>query len=176
MTPPYPADAMATGDLAESRPRMNIQRTRRLLGLACLAPWAAHAAPLPRPPDLAAITREVLELEQAFAHTMRDRDAAAFATYIADEAIFFTGRQVLRGKAAVLLGWQPFFEGAKPTFSWNAETAEPLATGDLVLSSGPVRDAEGRWVSRFNSIWRRGPDGRWQVVFDKGCRCTDSAG
>jgi ketosteroid isomerase-like protein len=36
------------------------------------------------------------------------------------------------------------------------------------LSTGPVRNAQGQVIGRFNSIWRRGPEGGWQVVFDKG--------
>jgi ketosteroid isomerase-like protein len=43
----------------------------------------------------------------------------------------------------------------------------------LALSSGPVRDASGRRVGTFNSVWRREGDGRWRVVFDKGCRVCE---
>jgi hypothetical protein len=45
---------------------------------------------------------------------------------------------------------------------------EVLASGALALTSGPVRDAAGAVVGRFNSVWRREPDGVWMVVFDKG--------
>jgi ketosteroid isomerase-like protein len=66
-------------------------------------------------------------------------------------------------------GWKPFFEGAAAPFSWEPETVEVLDSGSLALSSGPVRDPEGKQIGTFSSIWRREADGHWRVVFDKGC-------
>jgi ketosteroid isomerase-like protein len=43
-----------------------------------------------------------------------------------------------------------------------------LESGDLALSTGAVKNPAGVVTARFNSIWRRQPDGRWLVVFDKG--------
>jgi ketosteroid isomerase-like protein len=54
-------------------------------------------------------------------------------------------------------------------FSWRPETVEVLESGTLALSSGPVFDAAGQPIGAFNSIWRLEADGRWRVVFDKGC-------
>ena len=48
----------------------------------------------------------------------------------------------------------------------------------LAHSSGPVFNPKGERVATFNSIWRRESDGRWKVVFDKGCdvcRCAQAA-
>jgi ketosteroid isomerase-like protein len=46
---------------------------------------------------------------------------------------------------------------------------EVLPSGTLALSSGPIHDPNGKQVGTFSSIWRREPDGRWLIVFDKGC-------
>jgi uncharacterized protein (TIGR03067 family) len=116
---------------------------------------------------------QVRAAEIAFAATMAARDHEAFASHIADEALFFSKQGVLRGKAAVVAGWKPFFEGPKPPFSWAPERVEVLDSGTLALSSGPVRGPEGRQMGTFNSIWRREADGRWKVVFDKGCPACD---
>jgi ketosteroid isomerase-like protein len=124
---------------------------------------AAHAQ------NPAELVRQVFAAESSFAHTMAARDVAAFGSYVADEAIFVGRRGPLRGKAAVLAGWQPFFEGPAAPFSWSPEVVEVLDSGTLALSSGPVRDPTGRQVGTFNSIWRRESDGHWRVVFDKGC-------
>ena len=114
---------------------------------------------------------QVRAAETAFAKTMADRDQAAFAGYVADEAVFF-GRGVLRGKAAVVEGWKPLYEGPKAPFSWAPEQVEVLDSGTLALSSGPVYDPEGKRSGTFNSVWRLEKDGKWRVVFDKGCpRC-----
>jgi len=112
---------------------------------------------------------QVRAAEAAFAGSMAARDHGAFASFIADEALFFGRQGVLRGKAAISEGWKPYFQGTKAPFSWEPEVVEVLGSGTLALSSGPVRDPEGRQTGTFNSIWRREADGRWKVVFDKGC-------
>jgi len=106
--------------------------------------------------------------EIAFAATMADRDLDAFLTFISPEAVFFNGNEALRGRDAIEGAWAPFFEGRTAPFSWHPDVVEVLASGALALTSGPVRDPTGAVVGRFNSVWRREPDGVWMVVFDKG--------
>ena len=115
------------------------------------------------------LAEQVREAETAFAATMATRDHAAFAGFVSEEAIFFGRSGPLRGKAAVLEGWRPLFAEPTAPFSWKPEVVEVLASGTLALSSGSVWDPEGKKVGTFNSIWRRDSDGRWRVVFDKGC-------
>jgi ketosteroid isomerase-like protein len=111
---------------------------------------------------------EVKAREIAFAKTMADRDLDAFLTFVSPEAVFFNGNEPLRGREAIARGWAPFFEDAEAPFSWHPDVTEVLESGRLALSSGPVRAASGEEVGRFNSIWRKDPDGQWRVVFDKG--------
>lgn len=118
--------------------------------------------------DLAAAAADVRAAEQAFAQTMADRDLAAFSEFVAEEAVFF-GRTVLRGREAVRQGWSPFFQGESAPFSWAPEVVEVLESGALALSSGPIFDPAGERVGTFQSTWRLEADGRWRVVFDKGC-------
>lgn len=122
-------------------------------------------------PDLA---RQVFAAESSFAHTMAARDHNAFGSFVAAEAIFFGRRGVMRGKAAVLEAWKPFFQDPKPPFSWRPEQVEVLDSGTLALSSGPVFDPGGKPIGQFNSVWRLESGGRWRVVFDKGCPVCDS--
>jgi ketosteroid isomerase-like protein len=128
-----------------------------------------------RPETLPGDPREqVIAAEQAFARTMADRDHQAFASFVADDAIFFGGPEPLRGKQQVVDGWAPFFEGSDAPFSWEPAEVEVLDSGTLALSSGPVRNSDGELVARFTSIWRREADGTWRVIFDKGCDvCRD---
>lgn len=119
------------------------------------------------------LAQQVREAERAFAGSMAKRDFAAFSALVADDAVFFGGRGAQRGKAAVLAGWKGFFDQPQAPFSWEPETVEVLASGTLGLSSGPVRDPNGKQSGVFNSIWRRDSDGRWRVVFDKGCQVCD---
>jgi ketosteroid isomerase-like protein len=141
-------------------------RALRFFSLPILFTVAACAGASPRA-NTADAQHEVEATERAFAQTMASRDFAAFQTFIADEAVFFNGDTPLRGKAEVAAQWRSFFDGAAP-FSWEPSHVEVLATGDLALSTGPVRDASGKTVATFNSIWRRDRSGKWRVVFDRG--------
>src|SRR5262245_6096644 len=136
--------------------------------------WAMAAllalAPGVRAESNAELKEQVRQTEIAFATTMADRDHAAFTSFLADETIFF-GRTPQRGKATVAENWKRFYEGAQAPFSWTPDTVEVLDSGTLGLSSGPVFDPAGERVGTFSSIWRREKDGRWRIIFDKGCDC-----
>jgi ketosteroid isomerase-like protein len=126
--------------------------------------------------DLSSLRQQVMNTERAFAKSMADRDHAAFTSFLADEAIFFNGDSSLRGKTAVAAQWKPFFDGQDPPFSWEPDQVQVLDSGDLALSTGPVRDPAGNIVGRFNSIWRLDSTGSWRIVFDKGspvCKRTE---
>jgi ketosteroid isomerase-like protein len=112
---------------------------------------------------------ELGAVEKAFAATMADRDPEAFASYLDDEVVFFTGPTELRGRQAVVDAWAPYFEGDDPPFSWRPEVVSVLDSGSLGLTSGPVDDPEGNRVGSFNSIWRKNEDGAWKIIFDRGC-------
>ena len=144
------------------------------------APAAAPQEPAtmthdPSLPDHVALVEQVRAAETAFAATMAARDHAAFAAFIAKEAVFFGSRGPLRGAEAVAAAWRRFFEGPQAPFSWRPETVEVLASGSLALTSGPVFEPDGTQSGTFTSIWRLEPDGRWRVVFDKGCPVCEAA-
>jgi len=115
------------------------------------------------------LATEVRNAERAFAKTMADRDFTAFGTHVATEAIFFNRKGPLRGRDSVVAAWKRFYEGKEAPFSWEPETVQVLDSGTLALTSGPVHDPKGDLIGTFTSIWRLEPDGRWRVVFDKGC-------
>lgn len=99
---------------------------------------------------------------------MADRDLDAFMEFVAPDAVFFTGPEPLRGRDAVRAWWARYFDGVQAPFSWSPNVVEVLSSGSLALSTGPVLAADGSPAGRFLSIWRREPDGRWRVVFDRG--------
>lgn len=134
------------------------------------------------PADTAALREEVIVAERAFAATMANRDLQSFASFLAEDAVFFSATDVQRGRDAVVAAWKPFFAAPQASFSWEPEQVEitgGTATGEgtLALSSGPVFDAQGELIGSFNTIWRRQQAGVWKVIFDKGChvcRCNDT--
>jgi ketosteroid isomerase-like protein len=122
----------------------------------------------PRQPNPADLQRQVEETERAFAKTMADRDHAAFASFLSDEAIFFSGPEPLRGKQLVADWWKRYYETPEAPFSWEPEQVEVLRSGTLALSTGPVHDSKGKLIQTFTSIWRLEAPGTWRIVFDKG--------
>jgi ketosteroid isomerase-like protein len=134
------------------------------VSIAILAFAPVHAQRLGASP-----TDQVRAAETAFAQSMADRNAANFAALIADEAVFFGGKGVLRGKAAVVADWKRFFDGPSAPFSWKPAEVEVLTSGTLGYTSGPVYDPKGARIGTFNSVWQRQPDGAWKIIFDKGC-------
>ena len=121
------------------------------------------------------IQQVVADTERAFARTMAERDHAAFVRFVSEEAVFFSGTKVLRGKQQVADGWKPYYQGPTAPFSWQPEQVEVLQSGALALSSGPVRDAQGKLIATFSSIWRQEAPGVWRIVFDKGNEVCDCA-
>jgi ketosteroid isomerase-like protein len=121
----------------------------------------------------AELKEQVRRTETAFAKTLADRDPAAFASFLAAETIFMSNGTVSRGARAVTERWKKFFDGPKAPFSWAPENVEVLDSGTLAMSSGPVRDPDGKRVGTFNSVWRREKSGEWKIVLDNGCPSCD---
>ena len=139
--------------------------TRRALAGAWLLTFAAM---VPAQPEFNGVALEVAQAERAFARSMAERDHAAFSRWLSAQAVFFSGREVLRGKEAVAAGWKAYFDGPQAPFAWEPDQIEVLADGSLAYSSGPVRNAEGQRVARFHSVWRLEAPQTWRIVFDRG--------
>ncbi|WP_394779421.1 YybH family protein [Undibacterium sp.] len=152
-------------------PQLRTWLTAAMLIAATLVATQAHAEP-----DLKKLAAEVARTERAFAKTMALRDHAGFASFLSDEAVFFSGTEVLRGKQNIADGWKRLYEKPGAPFSWEPEHVEVLASGTLALSSGPVRDPQGKLIATFTSIWRLEAPGTWRIIFDKGNDACDCSG
>ena len=145
------------------------------LAALALCSLLAGCAVTPSQPSIAEARQQVLATERAFARTMAERDHRAFAAFIADDAVFFSGPKPLRGRQQIADGWARYYATPAAPFSWEPEEVEVLESGALALSSGPVRDPQGKVIARFTSIWRREAPGTWRIIFDKGsevCSCA----
>jgi ketosteroid isomerase-like protein len=126
-----------------------------------------------KPVDNGSLRQQVMDTERAFAQTMARRDHLAFTAFVSDEAIFFSGDKPLHGRQEIASWWKRHFEKPEAPFSWEPESVEVLASGQLALSTGPVRDSKGKVIGTFTSIWRLEAPGKWRIVFDKGSPVCD---
>ena len=146
-----------------------------MMTLRFLLIWTLFASGLSAETN-AALKEQVRRTEIAFAKTLADRDSAAFASFLSDEAVFFTNPAVSRGASRVVEAWKGYFQGPQAPFSWEPEKVEVLDSGKLAMTSGPVRDPSGARIGTFNSVWRRESKGKWKIVLDNGCpACNCSA-
>jgi ketosteroid isomerase-like protein len=146
-----------------------LMKSAAALGLALFA-FGALAAPLTN----AELKKQVADTERAFAATMKARDHAGFVSFLSEEAIFFNGPEVQRGKKVVGDAWKRFYDKPQAPFSWEPDEVEVLDSGTLAHSSGPVYDPSGKLIARYNSIWRLEAPGSWKIIVDKGaevCNC-----
>jgi len=117
---------------------------------------------------------EVACTELAFGQSAERRDLETFAGFLDPDARF-TGGDVLRGPEAITEGWSAFFDPQGPLIRWAPDSVEVLGSGDLALSQGPYEihstgtdGSKTLRVGRFMSVWRRGGQGSWSIVFDGG--------
>jgi ketosteroid isomerase-like protein len=135
-----------------------------------------HSLSAQAPPPDPVLTQQVAAAESTFAAVFARRDVAAFAAFVAPDAVFIGRAGTMRGKEAVVEGWRELIESAEPPFSWSPQLVEVLPSGGLALSTGPVLNPAGQQVGTFSSIWRREQDGTWRIIFDKGCPvCEDTS-
>ncbi len=154
--------------------RNGLRKTVAAIGLAAFT-LASGAAPMSN----AELKKQVADTERAFAASMKARDHAAFVSFLSEETIFFNGKQVLRGKAAVGKAWKHFYEEPQAPFAWEPDEVEVLDSGTLAHSSGPVFDPSGKLIARYNSIWRLEAPNTWRIIVDKGadvCNCKKDPG
>lgn len=148
-------------------------RIKTILGaVAALALLMTSMATLAKS-NVEDLQRQVMETERAFAKTMADRDFDAFISFLSEETVFFAGSNALTGKQQVADAWKGFYEAPDAPFSWEPEQVVVLESGTLALSTGRVRNAEGKQVASFTSIWRLEESGGWRIIFDKGCEVCD---
>lgn len=119
---------------------------------------------------------EVWQRELAFAQSVQQHDAAAFASHLAPDAVFDanTGKPK-HGADVIQKNWATIIAGKTVHLDWYPQQVVATSDGALAYSSGaylfeiPAPGAKPRYViGKFATTWRRGSDGTWRVAFDGG--------
>jgi ketosteroid isomerase-like protein len=143
---------------------MTMKAVLAAAGFALVAGCATPGAPVRGD----AAKQQVAATERAFAKTMADRDLKAFASFLSDDTVFFSGPRPLHGKQAVIEAWSRFYDKPQAPFSWAPKVVEVSGDGMLGISGGPVYDPQGKLFACFSSVWRQESPGIWKIVFDRG--------
>ena len=141
------------------------------VGIAAPAPPKA-----PEPARMSAAECEVWARELSFAQSVADHDAAAFAAHLETDAAFGASQpQPTRGRDEIAKRWAGIVEGKRLKLSWYPTRTTLGGVGDIAWSSGPslFEDLDPKTTQRyrigaFQSVWHRGADGVWRVLFDDG--------
>jgi len=145
---------------------------QRFLILAALTTAAsvghAHAAETSR--------CAVWQRELSFAASVDRHDEKAFAEHIDSDAVFAANTaHPQRGRAAIVKQWNTLLEGKSMRVRWYPAWVVQAGDPSTVLSSGPALlenlapNANPRYtLIAFSTVWHRGNDGVWRVMFDGG--------
>jgi ketosteroid isomerase-like protein len=148
--------------------RKNLLFTFMVSGLVALAPVVSGQGGTR--PEAAIVTAD-----ENFNKSVAEKDRRKFLSFIADEAIFVSGDEQMRGRDAIMKGWDAFFQENGPSLEWQPTGAEVLVGGDVGHTVGRwvrrARGADGRTVQttgQYLTVWRKQADGSWLVVYDIG--------
>ena len=119
---------------------------------------------------------EVWARELSFAQSVADHDPTAFAAHLEPDAAFAAeSPQPQRGRDAITSGWGGLISGKALLLSWYPTRTTIGGADDVAVSSGPALyedlrpGADPRYrIGAFHSVWHKGADGVWRVLFDDG--------
>lgn len=141
--------------------------------------WQVWAAEPGKAEQVQAWSGEVTAAERDFARTLADRNLQAFAGFIAEDAVFRSGEELLLGRSAVVERWRHYFEATQIPFSWEPDRVTVDDDGVTAVSSGPVRGSDGKVIARFTTVWRKQTDAdgtrHWRVIVDQGVPLVECA-
>ena len=132
-------------------------------------------ASIPKP-VMSAAECVVWDRERSFAQSVETHDAIAFAEHIREDAVFEAGTSApTRGRTAVVASWSDTIAGKGQLLRWYPNIVTIGGNPDIALSHGVfwLQDdspgAKQRFrTGSFNTIWQKGADGVWKVLFDWG--------
>ena len=126
--------------------------------------------------DLPGTAAEIVKADTDFAKSVADKNRERFLSLIADAATFNGGSpNELKGRDAIMKGWNDFFTADGPTLTWAPTKGEVIGAGDIGYTTGRSvlrsKGADGKPTERIGqyvTVWKKQSDGSWKVIFDTG--------
>jgi ketosteroid isomerase-like protein len=144
------------------------------------------AAPLPLARERAPASVEecaVWRRELAFARAVEAHDARAWESFLHEGSVFNAGTvDADRGRPAVMKSWAGIVEGRTIALRWRPGIVDIGGEPTIAVSRGPyilqrVQDGAATYrVGLFQSVWVKGGDGTWRVLFDGGASTPQAVG
>lgn len=139
------------------------------LALVLCASAAAHETAGPADTARCAVWAR----ETSFAAALAAHDRAGFAEHLHPDAVFGVNDAApTRDARAIVQAWAGLIDGTAARLAWYPRHVVASAGGDLAWSTGPALflrpDGTSPRIGSFQSVWQRGADGTWRVLFDGG--------
>lgn len=146
----------------------------RLRNALCAVALGLCAMPAMAAPAKGDARCEVWARELAFARSVAEHDAKAFAELLHANAAFGVTRGPTTGRENIVREWQGIIDGSALKLEWYPDLVTVGGDGSVVFSSGPALYQDPKTGAyrhgRFGSVWQRDTDGAWRVVFDDGLK------
>jgi ketosteroid isomerase-like protein len=121
---------------------------------------------------------ELMDADRAFAKATADKGLDGWVSVFADDAVRIAplGGKAAAGKDAIRKLDAPLFADTKRLLIWEPTDAGVFADGKhgfttgraKVIDRGAGDRAGSPWPVKYVTFWRKGEDGRWQVILDTG--------
>lgn len=144
--------------------------------VACLLFASVNATAAPVTARMSAEECKVWARELSFADSLVRHDVVEFAAHLEKGAAFSAeSPQPLRGDSVIAKQWSRLVEGKSLLLSWYPTRVTIGGVADVASSSGPALYEDLRpnakqhySIGGFHSVWHRGKDGVWRILFDDG--------
>jgi uncharacterized protein (TIGR02246 family) len=143
--------------------------------LSALALILAGCGDTPPAADKAAIEKTVKAVEASIQKATVAKDAAAFSSYYADNAVFMSpGAEALKGRPAIRAAMATMFADPALKLDFAADRVEISDAGDMAATRGnytlAVTDPATKKVihdkGSYVTVFRKQTDGAWKAVLD----------
>jgi ketosteroid isomerase-like protein len=125
--------------------------------------------------------QQLLDTDRAFAKAAQARRAAAWAQFMAEEAVAKGEKKPLNGKLEIVAAHERLFADPTTSLTWQPARAEMLVGKDLGYTTGDyelhTETPEGKKLTsrgQYITVWQKQKDGSWKVVYDAGSRSPEA--